>query len=712
MTIESLIWLIPFPPILAFFLIVLITNRNKALSHSVAIGAAFLSWLGGMIVFVRALGFHELGKEPFISSINWIPTADTWLKIGVLVDPLSAVVLFFVAWTVLMIFLYSVGYHNFGQPVGDHDQPGLPPQGATLDEHGHKHMVPSIEPMYSRFFAFISLFAFGMLTLVLSDNLLTLFAGWEIMGLCSYLLIGFWYAKPAARAAAVKAFMTTRIGDVFMLLGIVYVYSATGTLSFREIFQPQVLHTLATVPTPILGLSAAGLIGLLLFIGTVGKSAQFPLHVWLPDAMEGPTPVSAMIHAATMVSAGVYMVIRMFPLLSLDPRTMTIVAFIGAFTALFAATIAVAQNDIKRVLAYSTISQLGYMIAALGSGAYVAAAFHLVTHAFFKALLFLGSGSVIHGMEHGVLHTGEHVDAQDMFNMGGLRKKMPITFWTFLIGGFALSGFPVLTAGFWSKDEILASTFNGHIAVFITLALAAFLTAFYTMRQITLTFLGEPRTKAADNAQETPWTMTVPLLVLSVFAVGAGWVGIPEWFSGGLIPDWFHEFVGSSLAVIPPAIPFNLIPLLTSLIVALGGLLIGWLVYRGIQTAKQDFLQIPVLKNKWYMDEIYNFLFIKPSYWFAETFVYKWMDKGLIDGILHLVGKVTADIGSTIRTYFDLPVINRFFGDGIGWLIKWTGLNLRPIQSGRIQQYMLASLLILLLIAGLLYYLLVMGIIR
>ena len=235
---------------------------------------------------------------------------------------------------------------------------------------------------------------------------------------------------------------------------------------------------------------------MLLFIGTIGKSAQFPLHVWLPDAMEGPTPVSAMIHAATMVSAGVYMVIRMFPLLSLDPHTMTVVAFIGAFTALFAATIAVAQNDIKRVLAYSTISQLGYMIAALGAGAYVAAAFHLVTHAFFKALLFLGSGSVIHGMEHGVLHTGQaRFDPQDMFNMGGLRKKMPITFWTFLIGGFALSGFPLLTAGFWSKDEILASTFNGHMAVFVTLAIAAFLTAFYTMRQITLTFLGEPRTR-------------------------------------------------------------------------------------------------------------------------------------------------------------------------------------------------------------------------
>ncbi len=709
MTIETLIWLIPLPPILAFFLIILFTNRNKALSHSVAIGAAFLSWLGGMIVFVNALSVHELGKNPFASSYDWIPTADTWLKIGVLVDPLSAVVLFFVAWTVLMIFIYSVGYHNFGQPKGDHDQPGLPPHGATVEENGHKHMVPSIEPMYSRFFAFISLFAFGMLTLVLSDNLLTLFVGWEIMGLCSYLLIGFWYAKPTARDAAVKAFMTTRVGDVFMLLGIVYVYSATGTLSFREIFQPQVLHTLATVPTPILGLSAAGLIGLLLFIGTVGKSAQFPLHVWLPDAMEGPTPVSAMIHAATMVSAGVYMVIRMFPLISLDPRTMTIVAFIGAFTALFAATIAVAQNDIKKVLAYSTISQLGYMIAALGSGAYVAAAFHLVTHAFFKALLFLGSGSVIHGMEHGVLHTGKHVDAQNMFNMGGLRGKMPITFWTFLIGGFALAGFPIITAGFWSKDEILASTFNGHTAVFITLAIAAFLTAFYTMRQITLTFLGEPRTEAADNAQETHWTMTAPLVILSIFAIGAGWVGIPEQFPGlgGLIPNWFHEFVGSTLAEIPAAAPFNIVPLLTSLTVALGGLLIGWLVYRNVQTAKEDFLQIPVLMNKWYFDEIYDFIFVKPAYWFAESFVYKFMDKGVIDGSLHMVGRVTTTIGSTIRNYFDLPVINRFFGDGTSIVVKWIGNKLRPIQSGRIQQYMLVTMLVLLVLAGLLYYLLV-----
>ncbi len=713
MTTETLIWLIPLPPILAFFLIVLFTNRNKALSHSVAIGAALLSFLGAMYVFFfRALTAPELGKEPFTSAINWIPTGDTWLKIGVLVDPLSAVTLFFVAWTVLMIFLYSVGYHNFGQPAGDHDHPGLPPHGAT-DEHGHH--VPSVEPMYSRFFAFISLFAFGMLVLVLSDNLLTLFVGWEIMGLCSYLLIGFWYAKPSARAAAVKAFMTTRIGDVFMLLGIAFLYSATGTLSFREIFTENVLRTLAIIPSGVFGLSAAGLIGLLLFIGTIGKSAQFPLHVWLPDAMEGPTPVSAMIHAATMVSAGVYMVIRVFPLLSLDPRTMTFVAFIGAFTALFAATIAVAQNDIKRVLAYSTISQLGYMIAALGSGAYVAAAFHLVTHAFFKALLFLGSGSVIHGMEHGVLHTGNHdVDPQNMFSMGGLRSKMPITFWTFLIGGLALSGFPVLTAGFWSKDEILASTFNGHMGVFITLAIAAFLTAFYTMRQITLTFLGEPRTKEARHAQETPWTMTAPLVVLSFFAVTFGWVGIPEHFPvlGGLVPNWFHEFVGGTLADpstalragLPEAAPFNVIPLLTSLAVALGGLFFGWLAYRNVGSVAQDRLQIPLLKNKYYFDEIYDFLFIKPAIWFSETFVYQWMDKGLIDGILHSFGKATQAVGATVRKYIDLWFINQTVGDGTAHVTQWAGRRLRPIQSGRIQQYMLVSLFVLLVAASLIYF--------
>jgi NADH-quinone oxidoreductase subunit L len=710
MTTETLIWLLPLPPLLSFFVIILLTNRSKSLSHTVALIAAFLTWGGSMLVFARAIGIHELAAEPFASAINWIPTAETWLRIGVLVDPLSAIGLFFVAWTVLMIFIYSVGYHNFGQPAGEGDKPGLPPHGATIEKDGHKHTVPSIEPMYSRFFAFISLFAFGMFTLVISDNLLTLFVGWEIMGLCSYLLIGFWYAKPSARDAAIKAFMTTRVGDVFMLLGIAFVYSATGSLSYSDIFQPQVLQTLASIPTPILGLSAAGLIGLLLFIGTVGKSAQFPLHVWLPDAMEGPTPVSAMIHAATMVSAGVFMVIRIFPLLSMDPQTMSVVAFIGAFTALFAATIALAQNDIKRVLAYSTISQLGYMIAALGAGAYVAATFHLVTHAFFKALLFLGSGSVIHGMEHGVLHTGKHIDAQDMFNMGGLRKKMPITFWTFLIGGLALSGFPLVTAGFWSKDEILASTFGGHMGVFITLAIAAFLTAFYTMRQITLTFLGQARTDAAGHAQETAWTMTLPLVVLAVFAVAFGWVGIPEHFPGlgGMIPNWFHEFVGSMLGEVHEA-EFSAVPLVTSLVVALGGLAAGWLAYRNVRKPEQDALQIGVLKNNWYIDEIYSAVLIKPAIWFSDKVVYQLMDKGLIDGFLHVFGKVTARIGSGLRNVIDKPVINAFFGDGTAHVFQSSGRGLQPMQTGRIQQYILASILIMIVLAGLAFFLLMRG---
>jgi NADH-quinone oxidoreductase subunit L len=713
MATETLIWLIPLPPVLAFFLIVLFTNRSKALSHTVGVGAAILSFIGSMVVFFRALRVEHLGEHPFESAVNWLPTGSSWFKVGVLIDPLGAAVLFFVAWTIFMIFLYSVGYQNYGQPEGDHDRPGLPPHGATVEEHGHKHVVPSVEPMYSRFFAFLGLFAFGMYVLVVSDNLLTMFVGWEIMGLCSYLLIGFWYGKPSARDAAVKAFMTTRIGDVFMLLGISFLYSATGTLSFREIFTEETLHGLASTPAWF-GMTTSGLIALLLFIGTVGKSAQWPLHVWLPDAMEGPTPVSAMIHAATMVSAGVYAVIRMFPLLTADytghglTTTMTIVAFIGAFTALFAATIAVAQNDIKRVLAYSTISQLGFMIAALGIGAYVAAAFHLITHAFFKALLFLGSGSVIHGMEHGVLHTGNHkVDPQDMYNMGGLRNKMPVTFWTFLIGGFALSGFPLVTAGFWSKDEIFADAWaHGHYVVFGTLALAAFLTAFYTMRQITLTFLGEPRTKEAEHAQETPWTMTTPLVILSFFAVTYGWVGIPEHFPvlGGLLPNWFHDFVGHTLAEVPETPEFSWVPLLTSLVVALGGLTLGYFVYRNVNSVSEDKLQIPLLKNKYYFDEIYDFLFVKPAYWFAENVVYKFMDKGVIDGFLHIFGPTTGGIGKFIREKFDLPFINELIGDGSANLTYWFGGKLRAIQTGRVQQYLMLALVTFIIIGAVLFF--------
>ena len=694
---ELLTWLIPLPPLLAFGLIVLFTNRSNRLSHTLAVGAMLISWGLAMAVFWTAINTDGLGQNPIESAISWLPVGESALKLGVLVDPLTAVTLFFVAWTCLGIFVYSIGYHNFGKARDLEDKHGLPPQKG------------GIEPMYARFFAFISLFAFGMLTLVVSDNLLLLFIGWEIMGLCSYLLIGFWYGRESARKAMIKAFITTRIGDVFMLLGLAFLYSETGTLSYREIlFNEHVLEALASAPSGILGLSAAGLIGLLLFFGTVGKSAQWPLHVWLPDAMEGPTPVSAMIHAATMVSAGVYLVVRFFPLLSAgwhhgDPLspTLTVVAFVGAFTALFAATIAVAQRDVKRVLAFSTISQLGYMVAAIGIGAYVAAAFHLVTHAFSKALLFLGSGSVIHGMEHGVHETDEHIDSQDMFNMGGLRRKMPLTFWTFLVGGLALSGFPILTAGFWSKDEILADAFaNGYIVVFIVLALAALLTAFYTMRQITLTFFGEHRTRAAEHAHESVWTMTLPLIVLAVFSIGVGWVGIPEDFPilGGLLPNWFHEFVGASLLENPGAIEFNFLPLLTSLVVALGGLFLGWWVYRDVRYGEADPLEAPLgpiyqlLKNKYYFDELYDKVFVRPAYWFAETFTSKWIDQGLIDGILHAVARFSLKLGSFLRNSIDLPIINGavdLFSDGV----KKFGHGIRVMQAGRVQGYLIVSVI-------------------
>ncbi|HJR79146.1 MAG TPA: proton-conducting transporter membrane subunit, partial [Anaerolineales bacterium] len=307
----------------------------------------------------------------------------------------------------------------------------------------------------------------------------------------------------------------------------------------------------------------------------------------------------------------------------------------------------------------------------------------------------------------GVLHTGNHnVDPQNMFNMGGLRRKMPVTFWTFLIGGFALSGFPLITAGFWSKDEILADAFgHGHWAVFLTLAVAAFLTAFYTMRQITLTFLGEPRTKEAEHAQETPWTMTVPLGILSVFAVAYGWVGIPEHFPvlGGLIPNWIHEFVGGTLAEHPEAVEFNPIPLLTSFVVALGGLGLGWFVYRNVKTVSEDRLQIPLLKNKYYFDEAYEALFVRPSRWVAETFVSKWMDQGFIDSILHFFGPATDRIGSFIRKYIDLLIVNQAVGDGSYKVTWWFGQNLRPVQTGRIQQYLMFALVVFMLVGAALY---------
>jgi NADH-quinone oxidoreductase subunit L len=714
---QTLLWLIPLPPLVAFALISLFARGKRGLSHWVALVAAGLSWLGSMLLFFWAVGRQDLAEAPLAVSMNWLPTGESWLRVGVLLDPLAALTLFFVAWTVLMISIYSVGYHNYGQPVGAHDLPGLPPHGAeVMDAHGK---VPSVEPLYSRFFAFISLFAFAMFALVVTDNLLVLYAAWEIMGLCSYLLIGFWYARPSARDAAVKAFMTTRVGDMFMLLGMAILYTLTGTLNYREILaDSSVLTTLSTTLSPVLGLSWAALIGLLIFAGTIGKSAQFPLHTWLPDAMEGPTPVSAMIHAATMVSAGVFLSARFFPLISAgweagQPLTtpMLVMTAIGAFTALFAALIALGQSDIKRVLAYSTISQLGYMVAALGIGAYGAAVFHLFTHAFFKALLFLGSGSVIHGMEHGKLATGDTADPQDMFSMGGLRKKMPVTFWTFLAGALALSGFPLLTAGFWSKDEILSGAFHGeHLIVFITLALAAFITAFYSMRQVTLTFLGKPRTPSAEHAHESKPVMTIPLVVLAVFAIAAGWFGVPGSFPGlgGVLPNFIGEFLGGEHA----AEGFNAVPLLVSIGVSLTGLTFGWLVHRRRSDAADPLKRglgfiYTLLQHKFYVDEFYHLVFVRPAEFLAGTVTSKWIDRSILDGILHAIGRFGTWLGSAFRRALDIPVANGV-PDVAAAVTKWSGSKMRVIQSGRVQQYLVTSLMLVVL-AGLVVMLVLNG---
>ncbi len=723
-------WLIPVPPLLAAALIFLVTNRSWWLTTTTALVATITSWVMATIMLLRAIGvaFGEaLDGEAFGSTAPWMDLGSTQFQIGVLVDPLTTAMLFMVPLAILMIMIYSVGYMA-------HD------------------------PRRERFFGYMSLFAGAMLLLVVADNLLLLFIGWEVMGFCSYSLIGFWFEKESAHRAGVKAFMTTRVADVIMLLGIAYLYAETGTLSFREIFfNEALLAGLAAKPAIIFGgLSAAGLIGVFLVIGTIGKSAQFPLHVWLPDAMEGPTPVSAMIHAAAMVSAGVYMIIRMYPLLEAgaDPHhgvysaPLLLMAYVGAFTALFSAVIAVAQNDIKRVLAYSTISQLGFMMAALGIGAYIAAAFHLITHGIFKALLFMSSGAVIHAMEHGEHHAHEHghhvhnafgghgrFDPQDMRNMGGLKGRIPVTWFGFLTGGLALAGFPLFTAGFWSKDEIFAEAwhlgfgegFGPAMFVFVLLALAAFLTAFYTMRQLAMTFAGEPRTEAAAQASlGGPKTvvstfMQGPLIVLGVAALVAGYIGVPQdfplfgWlFSGNGNP--FHDFVGGTLPHHPPTLAFNVVPVLFSFVVALGGLYVGYRVYwrRPLAAGQPDPTQLALdrispylwqwMSHKFYVDELYQRVFVQPSQWLSEVLTSKIIDRIVIDGILHTIAHVAGWIGELFKR-FNRVVIDGV-GDGIPQAIGAFAGWFRRVQTGNVQQYLLmavlAALVIFLSAAGLL----------
>ena len=722
----SVTWVVPIPPFLAFLAIILFLNSNKRGSALTAIGAALISCLLGWGIAFTSFFRDHFGEHPIDEAIYTIPTGNTEFVIGYGVDPSNALMLFMVPFLVLMIFIYSSGYMSFPGHLRAAQYPTAYAQGK--------------DPRYSRFMAYICLFATGMLGLVVANNLLQFFVFWEVMGLCSYLLIGFWYEKASARAAAVKAFITTRIGDALLMIGMIllYVRSEPSSLRFSELFTEHNLDQLAhsLVNLPLFGeVHWISLIGVLIFCGAIGKSAQFPLHIWLPDAMEGPTPVSAMIHAATMVSAGVFLLVRMFPIYEFSGEvsgsTLQFVAFIGAFTALFAATIAVAQWDIKRVLAYSTISQLGYMVAAIGMGAYVAALFHLLTHAFFKALLFLGSGSVIHGVEHGYHHAhehgeghgeaadhqgGEHIvrrvdgvldteNAQDMRNMGGLLERMPRTGWTFIIGGLALSGFPLVTAGFWSKDEILAVAWDGnHQWVFWTLALAAFLTAFYTMRQIGLTFLGKARTEGASHAPESVASMTTPLILISFFAIAAGWVGIPASFPvlGGMVPNWIEQFLEPYMEYMhlhPHHPAFHFMPLAVSLIVALGGLGAGYLVYgKGLRERQTD----PVARllgpiwwmwhRKYWIDELYHVTIVLFTMWlsrFLALFDREWV----IDWIVNGIGRLAMQF-SELTSAFDRFVVDGFV-DGVGWFSDQAGRIARLLQDGRVQTYLLFGMLIL-----------------
>jgi NADH-quinone oxidoreductase subunit L len=673
----------------------------------------------------HAAGF-AFPEPVVVQRVDWAPTGPTTFQMGIYIDAIAALTLVMVTITSTCIHLFSMGYM-------------------------------SAHPRHSRFFSFISLFTAAMLGMVMADNLLLFFICWEIMGLCSYLLIGFLFERPQANRAANKAFITTRIGDVLMLTGMVYLYTQVGSLAFGmgegEIFNAEVLARLAQEQN-VLGMSHAVTIALLLFAGTVGKSAQFPLHVWLPDAMEGPTPVSALIHAATMVSAGVFLVGRTFPLFAAgDGSALTVVATIGAFTALFAASIAVAQFDIKRILAYSTLSQLGFMVAALGIGGWVAGMFHMLTHAFFKALLFLGSGSIIHSIEETeaiaeVHHHDEYAaqqTAQDIRNMGNLRKHMPWTFWAYTMGFLALAGiFPF--AGFWSKDEILADAQNGHLIVYVVLSVAAFLTAFYMTRQWRVVFFGryrgeqplvfvnpegpapatphhaeeieagesgleihlrhhdgevneEPPEEAHGEAHghepghhgehhlpahphESHWTIVLPLVVLAFFAVVLGAINLPFDIPGG---HWLSHLVEQHAA------EFNLLVAGMSLVIAVVGIGAGWFYANAFKTAQDpDPLaqRMPalfrVLNQKYYLDEFYAMTIGRVTSGLALA--WRWLDRNVFDRFLHGTGNLTL-FWSRVNYILD----DFFLNDGpdsVGKGTVTTGKNVRQVQTGKVQDYL------------------------
>ncbi|UCH78371.1 MAG: NADH-quinone oxidoreductase subunit L [Candidatus Coatesbacteria bacterium] len=619
--------IVNFTPLLGFLIAILWGKRLGEPKAAIApVAALGVSFAASVALFVRILLGH--GGD---FSFTWFAVGGYELHVGFQLDRFGGLMALVVTTVSFMIHIYSTGYM-----------------------HGDK--------LYGRYFAYLNLFSAAMLGLVLANNYLQAFIFWELVGLTSYLLIGFWFEKPEAANAGMKAFITTRLGDVGLLIGILLVFTVTGTFHFGTLFGLLEHGALA----PALVVAAA----LLVFAGAVGKSAQLPLHVWLPDAMEGPTPVSALIHAATMVAAGVYLVARSFPLFVAASAASEVVAYVGAATALMAATIAVVQVDIKRVLAYSTISQLGYMMLALGCGSQTAGIFHLYTHAFFKALLFLGAGAVIHAC-----HTN------DMREMGGLGRRMKGTAITFVVAALALAGIPPLS-GFFSKDEILVAVVD-HGGWFLAFAafFTVFLTAFYMFRAIFLTFGGDAKEKAA-GAHEAPWKMLGPMVFLCLLAVVAGWVGIP-----GVGPG-FAEIAG--FHVHGEHHGFNFGAAGASLALALGGIALAWALYHlkvyPVAKIYKRFRPIAfVLERKYFFDDVYGFLFVKGTVAFARAWGI--FDNYVVDGAVNGSAWLTV-MWAKFKGWFDLAVVDGLVNFA-GWITQGFGKVFRRIQTGYVQEYLL-----------------------
>ncbi len=625
----SNLWLIPVWPLLGFLTNGFFGRRiGKGAVGIVGCGSVGLSLLASLAAVAELLALPPGARR--ISQVlgPWIGAGNFQADWGLLLDPLSSVMILVVSGVGFLIHVYSIGYMHE-------------------------------DPNYPRFFTYLNLFTFSMLMLVLANNYLMLYVFWEAVGLCSYLLIGFWFEKQSAADAGKKAFIVNRVGDFGFALGVMLLWTSLGTLQYDQVFAS------AAAQLPVGGIVVTA-ITLLLFVGATGKSAQLPLYVWLPDAMEGPTPVSALIHAATMVTAGVYMVARSAPLFELAPVSLTVVAWIGGLTAVFAGTIALVQNDIKRIVAYSTISALGYMFLGCGVGAYAAAIFHLGTHAFFKALLFLGSGSVIHGL------SGE----QDIRKMGALRKHMPLTAWTFLIAALANAGiFPL--AGFWSKDEILYGAIaGGHVAVWVLGTGGAFLTAFYMLRCYYVVFEGRSRVDAhaAHHLHESPPVMTVPLLILAAFSAIVGFAGFPP--EHGI----YHRFVEPVFAAkgaVPHAAPLGEVPMaILSLAIAVAGIVVALRFYRWRPEIPARMVErypkaYRVLLNKYYVDELYDAVFVEPIR-NGSVWLWRKIDDVVIDGSVN----------------------------GVAAVVRVGSLVLRRVQTGYVMNYVLSFIVGVVAILG------------